>query len=188
MPAPVAIVLSYLLGCFPSAYIAGRLIRGVDIREVGNGNMGAANAFRELGAQAGICVFLADAGKGAAAVLLAQGAGLSQPFILLAGAAAVAGHNWPFFLGFRGGRGESATIGILLVLMPRQMSILLPLMGIYLLATHNIIRASALLFVPLPLVSWLFGASGALIAYSIVLPSLVGITHFITTRRMPAHP
>ena len=181
-------MLSYLLGCFPSAYIAGRLTRGVDIREIGDGNMGTANAFRELGARTGICVFLADVTKGAAAVLLAQWAGLSQVFILLAGVAAVAGHNWPVFLKFRGGRGEATAIGVLLVLVPQETFPLLAPMGACLLATRNVTRSATVLFVPLPLVSWLFGAPAAVIAYSVALPSLVGITHYITRQAQAFKP
>ena len=88
------VLLAYLLGSIPSAYIVGRLARGIDIREVGDGNMGAANVFREIGARAGMVVGLADTSKGIVAVLMAReaGSGLTP---LVAGAAAVVGHAWP---------------------------------------------------------------------------------------------
>jgi len=176
------IILGYLIGSIPTAYIIGRLLRGVDIRQIGDGNMGAANTFRQLGPKAGVTVGLIDASKGAAAVLIAQATGLSLFAVLLTGVAAVIGHNWPVFLGFRGGRGEATTIGVLLVIITQPMLI----MAIPAIAAHFILRdttkAGAVLFVPLPLICWLVGLSGALIAYSIALPCLVGITHFLRTR------
>src|SRR4030042_894841 len=109
------IVLSgYLIGSIPTAYIAGHLLKGRDIRHMGDANMGAANVFRQLGAKAGVVVGIIDAGKGALAILIAQAAGLPLVTVLSTGVAAVVGHNWPIFIGFRGGRGESTTIGVLL--------------------------------------------------------------------------
>ncbi|MCK4369150.1 MAG: glycerol-3-phosphate acyltransferase [Dehalococcoidales bacterium] len=178
------VILGYFLGSIPTAYIVGRLLKGVDIRQIGDGNMGAANTFHQLGAKAGVAVGIIDAAKGALAVLIAQAAGLSLFAVLLTGAAVVVGHNWPVFLGFRGGRGEATTIGVLLTTITQPMLIL----AIPAIAAHFILRdttkAAAVLFVPLPLVCWLVGLSGALIAYSITLPCLVGFTHFLRTRRV----
>ena len=148
--------------------------------------MGAANTYREIGARAGICVFLADVCKGIAAVMLARWLGASYIIVLFSGFAAVAGHNWPLFLKFHGGRGEATTIGVLSTVLPREMAILLPVAGICLLVTHNVILASALLFIPLPLVCWWLGTPGDLIIYSIALPCMVGLTHFLTTHHLPA--
>ncbi|MBA7602400.1 Glycerol-3-phosphate acyltransferase [subsurface metagenome] len=180
-----AIIMGYLLGSFPSAYIAGRLLRGVDIRGVGDSNMGAANAWHELGARAGIVVLIADVGKGAAAMLIATVIGVSLPALLLTGLAVVAGHNWPLFLGFRGGKGAATTFGVLLTQLPYPMLILLGVALIPFAITRNVNLAGAFLFSPAALVAWWLDASGALIAYSILLPCMVGLTHFITTRNPP---
>lgn len=180
-----AIIMGYLLGSFPSAYIAGRLLRGVDIRGVGDSNMGAANAWHELGARAGIVVLIADVGKGAAAMLIATVIGVSLPALLLTGLAVVAGHNWPLFLGFRGGKGAATTFGVLLTQLPYPMLILLGVALIPFAITRNVNLAGAFLFSPAALVAWWLDASGALIAYSILLPCVVGLTHFITTRNPP---
>ena len=186
---PWLIVASgYLLGCIPTAYIAGRLTKGRDIRQLGDGNMGAQNAFRELGAKIGIAVGVVDAGKGALAILIAQAANTHQVVILLAGSAVVIGHNWPVFLGFRGGRGESATIGVLLVLITQPMLLVGGVAAAVLLKTGNVIKASVVLFTPLPLVCWWLGVSGLLVAYSIGLPCLVGFTHFLRARRKLMRP
>ena len=178
------VLLGYFLGSIPTAYVAGRLLKGGDIRQMGDGNVGAANAFHQLGAKVGIAVFFVDAGKGALAILIAQAANIPQAAVLFTGVAAVAGHNWPVFIGFRGGRGESIAIGVLLTLITQPMLILAGPALATLFIKRNVIIASCVLFIPLPLVCWWLGVSGALVAYSIGLPCLVGFTHFVRTRRV----
>jgi glycerol-3-phosphate acyltransferase PlsY len=108
---PVVLILSsYLLGSIPSVYIAGRVLKGIDIRNFGGGNVGALNAGRVLGRTAGVVVSIADVSKGVIAVLVAQ-AFTSQPVALLTGFAVVVGHNWPIYIRFKGGVGQSTTIG-----------------------------------------------------------------------------
>ena len=177
------VILAYLLGSIPTGYIAGRIFKQVDIRQLGDGNMGAQNAFRQLGAWLGIAVGLIDAAKGALAIFIAQAANLPQIAVLLAGAAAVAGHNWPVFLRFRGGRGEATTIGVLLVTIAQPVLILAIPAIATLVIWRNVTLASAVLFVPLPFVCWWLGVPGALIAYGVALPCLVGFTHYLRTRR-----
>ena len=178
----LVIIIGYILGSIPTAYIAGRLLKGEDIRRMGDENSGAANVYRELGGRAGITVGVIDATKGFLAVLIAQVSGVSQGIVLITGVAAVVGHNWPAFLGFRGGRGESTTIGVLLFLIPKPMLILASPAILVLLLKRNVILASAVLFAPLWLVSWLMVAPVPLILYSIGLPCLVGFTHLIRVR------
>ena len=178
------VILGYLLGSIPTAYIAGRVRKGIDIRQVGDENMGAANAFRQLGAKTGLGVFFIDAGKGALAILIAQAANIPQTAVLLTGLAAVAGHNWPVFIGFRGGRGEATTIGVLLALITQPMLIVGGVAAAAFFITRRVILGQGpFLFPPLPLVCWWLGVPGLLVAYSIALPCLVGFTHFLRTRR-----
>jgi len=176
--------MGYFLGSIPTAYIAGRVVKRVDIRHVGDANVGAVNAFHQLGKKVGVAVGIIDAGKGALAVLIAQAADIPQVAVLFTGTAAVIGHNWPIFLGFRGGRGESTTIGVLVTLITQPMLIVGGVSIVALLITRNVILASAVLFIPLSLVCWWFGVSGMLVGYSIALPCLVGFTHFFRTRRV----
>jgi len=178
----IVIVTGYLLGSIPTAYIVGRLLKGEDIRRMGDENSGAANAFRELGGKAGITVGIIDAAKGFLAVFIAQASGVSQGVVMITGVAAVIGHNWPVFIGFRGGRGEATTIGVLLFLIPKPMLVMAAPVILVLLLKRNVIIASAVLFAPLSLVSWWMGTSVPLILYSIALPCLVGFTHLIRTR------
>ena len=176
------VLLGYFLGAIPTAYIAGRLFKGKDIREIGDGNVGAANAFRQLGAKIGTAVFFIDAAKGVLAILIAQAASLSQLTVLLTGAATVVGHNWSVFIGLKGGRGESTTIGVLLTLIAQPILILAGPALITLAIKRNVTVASCVLFIPLPLVCWWLGIPPMLISYSIALPCLVGFTHFLRTR------
>ncbi len=176
------ILIGYLLGSVPTAYIAGHILKGEDIRQIGDENMGAANAFRELGGKTGITVGIIDAIKGALAVIIAQASGMSQTVVMITGAAAVIGHNWPVFIGFRGGRGASTTIGVLVATVTQPMLILGGPAILVLIIKKNTTLASAVLFIPLSLVGWWVGTPVSLIIYSIALPCLVGFTHFLRTR------
>jgi acyl phosphate:glycerol-3-phosphate acyltransferase len=111
---------AYLLGSIPFALIAGKVRKGIDIRQVGSGNTGAANVLRAVGWQAAALVFLADAGKAIAPVLFLRAvANPPLPLLEVIGAmAAIAGHNWPVFLRFKGGKGVSSSFGVLLVISP----------------------------------------------------------------------
>ncbi|MBE0415823.1 MAG: glycerol-3-phosphate 1-O-acyltransferase PlsY [Dehalococcoidia bacterium] len=110
------IILGYLIGSIPFGVIIGRLTRGIDVRDYGSGSMGMTNVLRTVGAKAGVLVFVADMAKGAVAVafawlILGSGYGL-----VAGGAAAVIGHSWPIYIGFRGGRGITTGFGALLVM------------------------------------------------------------------------
>ena len=112
-----AIILSYLIGSIPTAYIFGRIVKGVDIRKHGSGNVGATNAFRVLGAGFGITVLLLDALKGLVCVvnisdfILSRGLGLNPLMLrVILGLTAVAGHSWTVFLNFKGGKGMAVTL------------------------------------------------------------------------------
>ena len=173
------VLAGYLLGSIPTAYVAGRVLKGGDIRQMGDGNAGAQNAFHQLGAKAGIAVFLVDVGKGAVGIFIAQAASLPLLAILSTGVATVIGHNWPIFTGFRGGKGESTTIGVLLALITQPVLIVAGPALATLIIRKNVTLASCVLFIPLPLVCWWLGVGGLLIGYSAALPAAVGFTHLV---------
>jgi len=115
------VVLGYLICAIPVGVIIGRLRRGIDVREHGSGSMGMTNVMRTVGRAAGAFVFLADVAKGAIAVALAWAIiGPSSDMFfwgqVAGGVAAVIGHSWPVYVGFRGGRGVSTGFGAILVL------------------------------------------------------------------------
>lgn len=113
------IILCYLIGAIPFGVIVGKLTQGIDVRQYGSGSMGMTNVLRTIGARAAVFVFVADVGKGTGAAALG-GFLLTSPAAewgqVAGGAAAVVGHCWPVFVGFRGGRGISTGFGVLLLM------------------------------------------------------------------------
>ena len=148
MAQVILIVAGYLIGSIPFAYVAGRVVKGIDIRKTGDGNVGAANAFHEIGAGAGIIVMVADVLKGVAAIFLVRAFSSEILTIYLTGVAVVAGHTWPVFLGFKGGRGEATASGVLVVLLPQAMLILLGIALVPFVLTRNTMLLGAILFLP----------------------------------------
>jgi len=179
----VAVIIGYLLGSIPFAYIAGRLVKRVDIRQVGGKNVGTLNVMREVGMVAGLIVLLADMGKGALAVLIAQWLDVSMIFVFAAGLAAVVGHSWPVFLGFKGGRGAATAIGVFLVLTPVESAICFAIGVIVILFTSNFRLAMGVGLVLLPLVIWLFGGEISLIIYPLALTLFLGLRNMLTLKR-----
>ncbi len=171
----IAIAIGYLLGSIPCAYIAGRLVKGVDIRQLGGGNMGALNTMREIGTVAGFAVLLADMAKGLLAVLVAQWLGLPLLFVFIVGLTAVVGHNWPVWLRFKGGQGLATTLGVLLALVPIEFAISFAIIVIVVLVTSNMRLGAGVGLVFLPLIIWLFGGEVSIIVYSIALPLFCGL-------------
>ena len=109
-----SLILGYLLGSIPSGWLAGRWLKGIDLRELGSGSTGATNVLRQVGKGPALVVFLIDVGKGAAAVLLARALGLGDWIQVLAGLTALAGHIWPIWLGFKGGKAVATGLGMFL--------------------------------------------------------------------------
>lgn len=176
----LVIASAYILGSIPSAYIVGRL-KGLDIREVGDGRLGAAAAYRRTGLAGASIVGLIDVSKGVAAVLLAEGLGLPLLVVLLAGLSVVVGHNWSIFLRFKGGKGALTTYGVLISLMFWQFFIALALGGIAYLITHKTGMSTGILLCFLSLINLL---SGSLILLSI-LPIFISLPMVLKHIFMP---
>lgn len=113
MNSALLLLIAYLIGSLPIGLYVGKLARGIDIRDFGSGNIGASNVWRTLGPAWGIVVFALDVGKGLGPTMLARH-GLHAPGWLpvAAGVAAVLGHNFSPFLGFKGGKGVATTLGV----------------------------------------------------------------------------
>jgi glycerol-3-phosphate acyltransferase PlsY len=168
-----------LLGSIPTAYIFGRWILKKDIRSLGGGNMGALNAVREIGLKAGAAVLIIDIAKGSAAVLIARYLGIAQIWVFLAGFAAILGHCWPVFLQFRGGKGAATALGVLMVLMPVQFALCLPILVGVILLTSNVNLGVSLTLILLPFMLWIFGKPLSLIIY------VVSVDLFLLLRYIP---
>jgi glycerol-3-phosphate acyltransferase PlsY len=165
----LSIIIGYLLGSIPTAYILSRLRKGIDIRKVGSRNMGAANVMREIGVHEGVFVGLIDVAKGAGAILIAQALNISELWVFGAGFAALVGHNFPVFAGFRGGRGSATVIGIFLVLAPLATLVTLAIIAIPFFTTHKFSAAILIGFALLPLFVWLLEDSLMLVRYALVI-------------------
>ena len=191
----IAIIVGYIFGSFPSAYLAGRLRKRIDIREVGSKNMGAMNVYYEVGRVEAVLVTLADLGKGIGAILLVRwlsGNPLISPFDLLTGltaAAAILGHIFPVFLKFRGGKGAATAIGILIFLMPWAVPFLFIVFAVALLITRNPTFSYSLLLIVFPFVAGFiyvdrYGEPLALVFYSIGLGIFLGIQYIPRIKEM----
>ena len=184
----IAIITGYLLGSTPSAYIATRIVKGKDIRQLGGGNVGGLNVFREVGPWPALAAGIVDVGKGAAAVAIAYWLlDLLPVFVLLAGLGAVIGHNWMVWLKFRGGKGMGATIGALAVVMPlygywQGLAIFFGIVLVPLIITRNVALSMGIGLVFLPLVIWLGTKSGIGTIMAVILGLIVLIKFFPTAR------
>lgn len=182
--AAIAIIGSYLIGSFPTAYIVARLRRGVDIRQIGTRNMGAMNVFYKIGIAEGLLVLATDIGKGAAAVFIARQLGTPEAVQLASGVAVVLGHAFPVFLRFRGGRGGATCIGALVFLMPWGIPFFLGIFLLLLLITRVPTISYSLAFFCFPFIAWLIYDSGTLIIFSIMLPLLPLIKYIPRIKEM----
>ena len=175
-------VLCYAIGSLPTAYLFTRYILGQDIRQIGDFNSGAANVFRNVGAKAGVAVGAIDMIKGALVILLAMVLVDDTGMEMMAGAAALAGHNFPAHLRFKGGRGAATAVGILIASVP---IIGLPVGAfclVLLYFTHKAIYPLAVFLVAIPVLTWPVGYSVALAIYVVAIAIAVGLSHFFTTR------
>jgi len=168
-----AAVSSYLIGSFPTAHLLGKWLRRVDIRKVGVRNMGALNAYRVLGPFWGVVTFFVDAGKGACAVFLAQTHGLGVQAAALCGMLAVAGHNWPVFARFRGGKGAATGIGVVVAMGGDVVLWVATIIGLLYLLTHNISFALGVSFFLLPGLYLREGRAGAAVTMAVGMLALI---------------
>jgi glycerol-3-phosphate acyltransferase PlsY len=182
----LSVIIGYLLGSIPTAYIVSRVRRGVDIRTIGSGNMGGANVMREIGTHEGAFVGLFDIAKGAGAILIAQALNVSELWIFGAGFAALAGHNFPVFAGFRGGRGSATMIGIFLVLAPIATLITLAIVAIPFFVTRKFAGAIIIGLALLPLFLWLLEGSLSLVRYALAIDLFMLIRNLPDIRRLLA--
>ena len=106
--------LGYLFGSFPSGYLAGRIVKGIDIRSLGSGSTGATNVLRHIGKRAAITVFLLDVFKGVISILLAKYFLLNDSWQVAIGLSTLIGHIWPVWLNWRGGKAVATGLGIFL--------------------------------------------------------------------------
>ena len=184
----IVLLGAFLAGSFPTAYLVGRVVTGVDIRAVGDGNVGAKNTYGCVGPLAGILVAAVDIGKGAAVVLLARALGETEAVVRIAGLCAVLGHDFSPFLRFRGGQGMATALGVLGLLYPLEMAAGLLVAALLLALSRNWDLAWAVAFGLFAASLWFTGHTTAEAAYPILLLPTIGIKKLIAmrqTRHMP---
>jgi glycerol-3-phosphate acyltransferase PlsY len=169
----------YLLGSIPTAVLVSRRVAGVDIRRIGDGNMGARNVQRTLGWGPGILVAVADFGKGSAAVLLARGLVGHPPWQMIAGVAAVLGHDFPVWVGFRGGQGMATSLGALTVLMPLQTAVGLSAFGASYLMVRNFDLSAGIGLGLIVVLAWNAGLPLAWVLYAAGLFVSIGLKKWL---------
>ena len=180
------LALGYLLGSMPNGYLAGRWLKGIDLRQCGSGSTGATNVLRNVGKGPALVVFLLDVGKGALAVLLAKSFGLNDWVHVLAGLAALAGHIWPVWLGWKGGKAVATGLGMFLGL---AWPVGLACFGLFM-AVISISRivslSSVVAAIGLPVLMLISGCSSAYLVVSLVASVLVLWRHRSNIERLIA--
>ena len=186
LTALLFLAIGYFLGAIPSGYLAGRWLKGIDLRDCGSGSTGATNVLRNVGKGPALVVFLIDVGKGALAVLLARSFGLNDWLQVLAGLAALAGHIWPVWLSWKGGKAVATGLGMFLGL---AWPVGLASFGLFM-ATISLSRivslASVVAAIGLPVLMLLAGNSSAYVVVSLVASSMVIWRHRSNIKRLMA--
>lgn len=146
MESALIVLVSYLIGSVPVAYLTGKLMRGIDIREYGSGNLGPSNIWQNVSKPATVPVGLIEIGQGMAGILIAKSLDQSLDVQVLAGIAALGAHNWCPFLGLDGGRGVAFAIGFMLVLSWPALAafIVIALVGVLLRAVPQFVGLAVL--------------------------------------------
>lgn len=174
---------AYVLGSVPTAYILVRLVKGGDIRKSGSGNVGALNAHHQVGAWAGLTVLLVDTAKGVLAVAAPRLAGVDDWALFITTPLVVAGHNWPVFLGFRGGKGAAAIFGISLAIVPWLTVITAGPSILIMLGLRNVVLGTAFGFVLLNTLLWVTGQGAQQVGLCLLLTALVTGTYVVNVRK-----
>ncbi len=181
----ICIIIGYVFGMFQTAFFYGKM-HGIDIREHGSGNAGTTNALRVLGTKAGLIVFAGDVLKCMIAVwittLIFKGSHADEIYLLklYTAAGAILGHNYPFYLKFKGGKGIAATAGLILAFHPYFIPVGFVLFFGVFLTTHYVSLGSLLIYVGLMTEMVICGQTGLFGATQPVLNEMYAVTAFLT--------
>ena len=173
---------AYVLGSVPTAYILVRWMEGEDIRDFGSRNVGALNAYNRTGVWAGLLVLLVDTAKGVLAVAAPRLLGVDPWVLFITTSLVVAGHNWPVFLNFRGGKGAAAIFGISLVIVPWLTVITVGPSILVMLLLRNVVLGAAFGFILLNTLLWVTGQGAEQVGLCLLLTLLVTGTYVLNVR------
>jgi len=186
MMAPALIVLAYFIGALPTGLILVRVLRSVDIRRLGSGNIGAVNVLRVAGPAVAAAVLVVDVLKGLVSVLLVLHAGLAPWAAVAAGLAAIAGHNWSVFLGFRGGKGIATSFGVLAGLSLPAALVAAAVWVVVVAITRFASLGSMLAGVSVPIMLWRLHTPSEYVAFGIIASLFAIYRHRANIQRLVA--
>lgn len=174
----VGVVLgAYLLGALPFGLWIGKGLYHIDLREHGSKNTGATNAYRVLGRWPALLVFVCDTVKGMAGVYLGSvlvGGSLAE---VLGGIAAISGHNWSVFMGFKGGRGVATGLGVIALLAPQVTAIVFAVWAVVVFLTRYVSLGSIIAAALVPPLMWWFGAGYEVLCFGMAAATFVILRH-----------
>ncbi len=171
------LIFSYLLGSIPNGLIFGKLFWNKDLRQFGSKNIGATNAWRVLGAKAGILIFVLDFLKGAICVKLAKYFIGDETIMVLAGLLAILGHTFSVFLKMRGGKGVATGLGVITVMMPQVTAIVFATWLVIFFLTRYVSLASIIAAALTPILAYFFDAPIAFIIFCLAAAFFIIIRH-----------
>ncbi|SDW58507.1 glycerol-3-phosphate acyltransferase PlsY [Marininema mesophilum] len=180
----IAIVVAYLLGSISFSYCITRLTKGYDIRERGSGNAGSTNMLRVVGKGPAILVFILDVSKGMVAVGIAYWLGTGSTIMMVCGLAAIFGHNWPIFHGFRGGKGIATTIGVT-ALLTFTATLISGVIGIIAVILTRYVSLGSLIFAAsLPVMIAVLDYPTSYIYLSLLITVMAFVRHWTNIQRL----
>jgi len=182
----LVVSIGYLAGSIPFAFLAGRYFRGVDIRRIGSGNVGAANVLRSTSTLMAVLVMLLDAAKGAGAVLFAERLAPGDAAPAAAGIAAVVGHVYPLWLRFRGGKGVATAAGVFAILTPLALAPAAAIFVATVWATRFISLGSLIATLALAPIALALGSSAAVVGAAGAVAVLIVFRHRTNIGRLLA--
>ncbi|MBN2001826.1 MAG: glycerol-3-phosphate 1-O-acyltransferase PlsY [Anaerolineae bacterium] len=181
----LAILIGYALGCIQPAYILGKLVRHIDIRGQGSGNAGASNVVMVLGWKYGIITGLVDIFKAVLAVLIVRWLYPATPALAYsAGMASILGHVFPFYLGFRGGKGVATLVGMMIGYDLRLGVLFAAVVAVVALTTDYIALGSITVFTLLPIVTFILDLPLACQIAAILLAIIAYLKHVENVQRI----
>ena len=185
MKIALIILGCYLLGSMPFGYIAGKLFKKIDIRELGSGNIGATNVFRILGPSLASLVLIGDIGKGIFSIYLVQYFNIDNLLILtIAGLAVICGHDWSLFLGFKGGKGIATTFGVIFALNPIIFTLAIVVWVVVMIITRYASLSSILAVISIMIFTILFKQPCEYIIFSAIIIVLSIFKHKENIKRL----
>ncbi len=183
MTMAILLFSSFLLGSIPFGWIIGK-IKGIDLRKMGSGNIGATNVLRALGWKLALPVFILDTGKGSLPVLFVKSLNFANQFVVLVGILVILGHSFSPWLKFKGGKGVATGLGVMFGIVPQIALIAFLIWGLVLVITRYVSLASTFAVISIPILMFLFDEPLVYFYFGLLVTALVVLRHIPNYRRL----